>query len=65
MKRIQIKISPSGVTTIVDVQGYGASCTGVTSGLEARIGTADESSRASTASLFETPDEQVAAVSQG
>jgi len=60
MKRIRFKIDKQGVTTVLDAEGYGSTCTAATARLEGRLGTVDESSRAATASLFAEPETQTA-----
>ncbi len=58
MKRIKIKISRTGETTILDAEGFGTSCNAATAAMERRLGKIDESSRAMTENYYVAPDEQ-------
>jgi len=60
MKRIRFKIDKHGATTILDAEGYGSTCVAATARLEGRLGTVDESSRASTPNFFADPETQTA-----
>lgn len=60
MKRLKFQISKQGLATLVDAEGYGATCRQATENVERRLGVVDESSRASTGSLYADPEQQVA-----
>lgn len=65
MKRIKIKIDKAGRTTILDAEGYGTGCVLATAGMEARLGSADESSRAHTSNMHADPEGVAAEQGQG
>ena len=65
MKRIKMKIDRTGKTTILDVEGYGTGCVLATAGMEARLGTADEASRAHTSNMHADPEGVAAEQGQG
>lgn len=58
MKRLKFQISKQGLATLVDAEGYGTTCRQATENVERRLGVADESSRASTSSLYAEPEQQ-------
>jgi hypothetical protein len=65
MKRLRFSINKQGVTTLLDAEGYGSTCQEATAQVERRLGVADESSRASTSSLYAEPEQQAAQLEQG
>lgn len=60
MKRLKFQINKQGVATLLDAEGYGQTCRQATENVERRLGVADESSRASTGSLYAEPEQQAA-----
>ena len=62
---IKLQIFKDGTTKIVDVCNGGSDCRAITSNLEGRLGQADESSRATTESLYEREIEGEREISLG
>jgi hypothetical protein len=54
--KIHFRIAKDGNVTVVDVEGAGANCTGVTAGIEKALGIVDEKSRQTTASAYQDVD---------
>ncbi|HMV59247.1 MAG TPA: hypothetical protein PKD38_18795 [Nitrospira sp.] len=60
MKKLKFQINKQGVATLLDAEGYGPTCQKATENIERRLGVVDESSRASTGSLYAEPEHQAA-----